>query len=77
MPNEKPINDPELYSHTVRCINCGHPNELRIPKGTTVADFLQSKICDKCGCAVTPQKTTGAQQKVWNLTPPALHDPKS
>jgi hypothetical protein len=38
------------YSKTLWCNNCGEINELKIPLGTTIIDFLQTYKCKECGC---------------------------
>jgi len=57
----------EEYNMTLDCKNCGHSNEVTIPKGVLIENFLKmasSKItdidnkwnvCEYCGCnIITP-----------------------
>ena len=32
------------------CWNCGESNDLIIPKGVPIEEFLDKRNCDKCGC---------------------------
>jgi len=43
----------KVYPIVVKCSNCNHKFELRIPKGTTISDYLQSEAstCENCGCS--------------------------
>jgi len=42
----------KTYTIRVKCRNCGHIGELRIPKGITVQDHVSSGDgkCTNCGC---------------------------
>lgn len=40
----------ERYNHDITCWNCGKLNQLLIPMGETVDDFLDRTKCTKCGC---------------------------
>lgn len=39
----------ETYGHTQNCPNCSKPNELNIPKGTIIADYIKTIKCFNCG----------------------------
>jgi len=43
----------KVYTVHVKCSNCNHKFELRIPKGTTIEIYLKSEAssCENCGCA--------------------------
>lgn len=43
----------KVYTVPVRCTNCDHKFELKIPKGKKIEDFLKSEACrcDNCACA--------------------------
>ena len=42
----------KTYTIRVKCRNCGHIGELRIPKGITVTEHVTSGDgkCTNCGC---------------------------
>lgn len=48
------------YKAYVKCPNCGAPTEIRIPKGTSVADFVKGGKCncDSCCCIFYPKEYT-------------------
>jgi hypothetical protein len=39
------------YTVTEFCFNCYEDFDFDIPFGTKIDDFLEDKICEKCGCA--------------------------
>jgi DNA-directed RNA polymerase subunit RPC12/RpoP len=41
------------YTIKAKCSNCNHIFELKIPKGTTIENYLKSEACacENCGCA--------------------------
>ena len=43
----------KVYNVTVKCSNCGHKFELKVPKGTLIENYLKSEAssCENCGCA--------------------------
>lgn len=46
-----------------KCDNCSDESYLEIPKGTTVEDFLKTKICDACGCNLTIKREQDKKAK--------------
>jgi len=42
----------KFYRVRVKCNNCGEIQELSIPKGETVANYMKDEraICSLCGC---------------------------
>jgi len=41
----------KFYVSKARCSNCEHTGEIRVPKGTTVEEFLKGAgKCPNCGC---------------------------
>jgi len=32
------------------CTNCGHLQDLKIPKGERKEQFLKKGVCENCGC---------------------------
>lgn len=42
----------KFYKTPVKCRNCGHTFELRIPKGTTIQEHVSNGhgLCERCGC---------------------------
>jgi rRNA maturation endonuclease Nob1 len=43
----------KVYTVSCKCTNCNHKFELKIPKGTTIENYLKSEasICESCGCS--------------------------
>lgn len=39
------------YNANVWCNNCSTHSEVAVPKGVTVAQFIESGSCPNCGCA--------------------------
>lgn len=59
----------KFYITKVKCRNCGHIGELRVPKGTTVIDHVTSGNgkCTNCGCnELNAQSTPATQAHVKN-----------
>lgn len=46
----------ENYTIKKNCNNCKRDNTLTIPKGTTVKDFIQGKVCFACRCSLEEKK---------------------
>lgn len=47
---KKPTPKPTHYQKTLWCPNCEEKNDLKIPMGVTIKDFLSTYKCDSCGC---------------------------
>ena len=39
------------YTATVYCNNCNSHSEVQVPRGVTVAQFIENGPCPSCGCA--------------------------
>ena len=48
------------YRIYVRCVNCGYGSEVKVPKGTAVADYVSKGkcTCDNCGVVFYPEEYT-------------------
>lgn len=48
----------KFYKVSVKCTNCMASQELKIPKGTTISNFITSEdaVCEKCGCSTLELK---------------------
>lgn len=40
----------DTYEEYAKCTNCGENNDLEIPIGVKVEDFIKDKKCTNCGC---------------------------
>lgn len=40
----------ETYVGTIHCLNCGFCEDLNIPKGTSVVEFIKDLVCKCCKC---------------------------
>ena len=42
------------YSITIKCGNCSCVNDIKIPKGIAIQDFIKQNkaLCKNCGCVV-------------------------
>ena|GEM_PF-3492224 len=38
------------YMVRASCTNCGHLQDLKIPKGERKEQFLKKGVCENCGC---------------------------
>lgn len=47
------LNFKKTYTIKAKCANCKVLQDLTIPKGRQIADFLKSEecLCDNCGCS--------------------------
>jgi len=46
------------YEVKVKCTNCGYPSPVKVPKGMSVAEFIEMDKCkcQNCGCVIKPQE---------------------
>lgn len=49
----------KFYRVKVTCDNCGESQELKIPKGKRITEFIASEdaTCENCGCATLSEKS--------------------
>jgi formate dehydrogenase maturation protein FdhE len=40
----------KYYTIRVSCTNCGHLQDLKVPKGERKEQFLKKGVCESCGC---------------------------
>ena len=50
MTKKKLVLDYDNYYQGIKCWNCGVQEQLKIPVGTTVEDYLDKNKCPYCGC---------------------------
>lgn len=48
--NTKEDKEIETYEIDFTCENCDNEDDYDIPVGTTIKEFLRTKICEYCGC---------------------------
>jgi len=71
------------YVARVQCVNCGTVQDLKVPKGHQVQDYLdtESAVCENCGCsslgrAVKSKKTELTGDFKIKAPVPVLEKPK-
>ena len=45
-----PVTIPTTYKKRMWCYNCSEGNNLEIPLGTTIKEYLKTYKCKNCGC---------------------------
>lgn len=45
-------NSGETYRHTETCPNCKRNNNMDIPKGRSIREYLSGFACTFCGCDI-------------------------
>jgi formate dehydrogenase maturation protein FdhE len=52
------------YRVRVKCTNCGEIQELSVPKGETIANYIKDEraICTLCGCNTLELKRSNGHQ---------------
>lgn len=53
------------YTHIAHCSNCHTCNTLQIPIGTTIAEFMLGKRCQKCGCNIVESPWDKHKPEIW------------
>ena len=46
----------ECYSTEVQCINCKKNKFFYPPKGASIVEYLEGKVCEDCGCKMVIEK---------------------